>query len=344
VRAFACEVCDQLLFFENSSCLRCGTPQGFDSRALALVPLGARTRCAAASIAACNWLLDPDERQPFCASCRLTRTRPNDADSEGLEEFARAEGAKRRLLFELLDLGLPIDGADLHFDLLSSRSEPVITGHDDGLITLDLAESDDASREARRAQLDEPYRTLLGHFRHEIGHYYWPKLVEQAGEDELQRARALFGDERASYQQALDRHYAQGPPDGWSERYVSAYATMHPAEDWAESFSHYLHIHDTLQTAAAFGLVIGGPAVADDPTLSAPEIPEPDGAPFRAIIDSWLPLTYALNQVNRSMGRDDLYPFTLPAAVIEKLAYVHERVSAGATRRAGPAPQRAGQR
>lgn len=327
MRAFACEVCDQLLFFENSNCLRCGTPQGFDPGQLALVPLGARTRCAAAGIAACNWLLDPNDPQTFCASCRLTRTRPNDADSEGLEDFARAEGAKRRLLFELLDLGLPIDGSDLHFDLLSSRSQPVVTGHDAGVITLDLAESDDASREARRAQLDEPYRTLLGHFRHEIGHYYWPSLVEQAGVEELARCRALFGDERKSYQQALERHYAQGPPDGWSERYVSAYATMHPAEDWAESFSHYLHIYDTLESAAEFGLVVGGPAVTANPAPSAAVIPAPGGAPFRAMIDSWLPLTYALNQVNRSMGRDDLYPFTLAPAVIEKLGYVHQRVT-----------------
>ena len=169
-----------------------------------------------------------DDSQRFCSSCRLTRTRPNDGDAGGLVEFAKAEAAKRRLLFTLLDLGLPIDRGDLHFDLLSSRAQPIVTGHDDGLITLDLAESDDVRREARRAQLDEPYRTLLGHFRHEIGHYYWPMLVESVSESELERFRALFGDERVSYEESLEHHYAQGPPDGWRDRYVSAYATMHP--------------------------------------------------------------------------------------------------------------------
>jgi hypothetical protein len=328
MRAFTCEVCEQLLFFENSSCLRCGTSQGFDPERLALVNASERTRCAAANVAECNWLLAPDDSQRFCSSCRLTRTRPNDGDAGGLVEFAKAEAAKRRLLFTLLDLGLPIDRGDLHFDLLSSRAQPIVTGHDDGLITLDLAESDDVRREARRAQLDEPYRTLLGHFRHEIGHYYWPMLVERVGESELERFRALFGDERVSYEESLEHHYAQGPPDGWRDRYVSAYATMHPWEDWAESFSHYLHIRDTLQTAAEFGLDVGGPAVTGDPLLSATPLPELGGAPFRELIESWLPLTYALNALNRSMGHDDLYPFTLAPAVIEKLGYVHQRVTA----------------
>jgi hypothetical protein len=328
MRAFSCEVCGQLLFFENSLCLRCGTPQGFSVAGLALEPLGGRPRCSAAEIAACNWVAEADGS--LCASCRLTRTRPNDADAEGLEEFAAAESAKRRLLFELVDLGLPIDGDDLRFDLLSSHDAPVVTGHSDGLITLDLAESDDARRERRRAQLGEAYRTLLGHFRHEIGHYYWPSLVEQRGAEELERCRALFGDERQSYEAALERHYAGGPPSDWRERHVSAYATMHPAEDWAETFSHYLHIHDTLQTAAEFGLVVTGPDLAHgrERSVAAPGALD-SAAGIDAIIADWLPLTYALNAINRSMGRDDLYPFTLAPAVIEKLAYVRERVQAG---------------
>jgi hypothetical protein len=320
MRAFSCEVCAQRLFFENDLCLRCGTPQGFDPDRLEHVARGDRRGCANALLAACNWLVADDDPIGLCVSCRLTRTRPNDGDAGALEQFAEAEQAKRRLVFELLDTRLPI-GADLHFDLLSSRYEPVVTGHDHGVITLDLAESDDARREARRAQFDEPYRTLLGHFRHEIGHYYWPRLVEQAGADELARARTLFGDERASYQDALDRHYAQGPPDGWDERYVSAYATTHPSEDWAESFSHYLHMRDTLQTAAELGLTVGGAAIADEP------------APFPALVGSWLRLAWALNEVNRSMGRDDLYPFTLADTVVAKLAYVEQRVAAAATAR-----------
>jgi hypothetical protein len=332
VRAFSCDNCAQLLFFENSLCLRCSSPIGFVPSRLELITLtdlgeqahGLR-RCANA---ACNWLIEDGDPNPLCRSCRLTRVRPNDEDSEGLAAFAKAEAAKRRLLFQLFDLGLPVDEDRLRFDLLSSRSGPVVTGHTDGVITIDLAELDDAQRERRRAELDEPYRTVLGHFRHEIGHYYWPILVEGSGAEELEQWRSLFGDERTDYQEALQRHYEQGAPPDWSERHVSAYATMHPWEDWAETFAHYLHIRDTLETAAAFGIRVSGPDVQPDPALVAEPSPSAGNASFEAIIGDWLPLTYALNAVNRSMGKDDLYPFTLAPAVIEKLAYVHERVRA----------------
>jgi hypothetical protein len=336
MRAFTCDNCGQLLFFENSRCLRCSHPLGFVPSRLDIVVLddGAHVhlanstlrRCANAELARCNWVLEEGDPGPLCRSCRLTRTRPPDRDPEGLAAFAKAEGAKRRLIFQLLDLGLPI-GDDLAFDLLSSRTGPVVTGHNDGVITIDLAESDDARRERRRAELGEPYRTMLGHFRHEIGHYYWPILGERS--DALERARSLFGDERIDYEASLQRHYEQGSAPDWSDRHVSAYATMHPWEDWAETFAHYLHIRDTLETAAAFGLVVEGPAVAQDDSLSSVPMPEVTDRPFAAIIDDWLPLTYALNAINRSMGHEDLYPFTLAPMVIEKLAFVHDRVRAG---------------
>jgi hypothetical protein len=236
-----------------------------------------------------------------------------------------AEGAKRRLLFELGELGLPV-GAELRFDLLSSARGPVTTGHADGLVTLDLAESDDAHRERMRQELGEPYRTLLGHFRHEVGHYYWTVLAPD--EPRRERARALFGDERADYAAALERHYAQGAPPDWSERHVSAYATMHPAEDWAETFAHYLHIRDTLQTAAAHRVRVLGPeAVARvGPVDALVSVPREEPRAFDEILQSWLPLTYALNALNRSMGRDDLYPFVLTEPVVAKLALVHDLV------------------
>jgi hypothetical protein len=330
VRAFTCDNCGQLLFFENSLCLRCSARLGFVPSRLDIVeldgPLGATLRkCGNAGLAECNWLIEDSDPGPLCRSCALTRKRPGDDDPGGLAAFAKSEAAKRRLIFELLDLGLPI-ADDLAFDLLSSRTGPVVTGHDDGVITIDLAESDDARRERRRAELGEPYRTMLGHFRHEVGHYYWPILVERTGE--LERGRSLFGDDRLDYDTALKRHYELGPPRDWRSRYVSAYATMHPWEDWAETFAHYLHILDTLQTAAAFGLAISGPDEVRDHSLAS--LPAPDAAerPFDVIIDDWLPLTYALNAVNRSMGHEDLYPFTLATTVIEKLAFVHDRVRA----------------
>jgi len=281
-------------------CLNCGTALGFQWPERRIVESEGKPRCANERLAECNWIAPSPGA--LCACCALTRTRPADHDPEGLEGFATAEAAKRRLLFELGELGLPI-GDDLRFDLLSSRDEPVTTGHANGLITLDLAETDDAHRERMREEMGEPYRTVLGHLRHEVGHYYWMMLAPD--EDARERARRLFGDEREDYQAALDRHYAQGPPPDWPERHVSAYGTMHPMEDWAETFAHYLHIRDTLQTAQAFGLNAG------------------HGADMASMIDAWLPLTYALNQINRSMGRDDLYPFVLAPAVMDKLALVH---------------------
>jgi hypothetical protein len=333
--SFACGHCGHLVFFENSLCLNCRTPQGFVPERLELVALeGAAAkeldRCANFDLIGCNWMVEGEGR--LCRSCELTRTRPGDSDGIGLAELADAEAAKRRVILQLLDLGLPgVDPGQLSFDLLSSEAEPVQTGHDDGVITIDLAESDDARREARRTELGEPYRTMLGHLRHELGHYFQPLLL--SGEDDWNACRELFGDERADYGEALERHYESGPPADWPERFVSAYATMHPWEDWAETWAHYLHIRDTLQTASEYGVVVAGPrAVADTRELES--TPRPDTAEhgFDEVLGEWLPLTYALNAVNRSMGREDLYPFTLAQPVIDKLRFVHEHVLAAGAR------------
>jgi hypothetical protein len=332
VRAFTCPNCSQLVFFENVSCLRCGTALGFrpERRDIAAVPGDGQPglwRCVNHVVAGCNWLVA--NAGELCVSCTLTRTRPHDADLVGgpiAEAFRAAEAAKRRLVFQLLELGLPgvshegpVEGRP-HFDLLTEVGEPVTTGHLEGVITVDLAESDDVHRERMRRELGEPYRTMLGHLRHEIGHYYWTRLVSA---EALAEWRMLFGDERVDYREALDRHYESGPPSGWADRYVSAYAAAHPWEDWAETFAHYLHIRDTLQTAAAFGLLVTGP----QPDLSLASTPSLDPQHrFEDIVADWLPLTYALNAVNRSMGKDDLYPFVLTETATEKLNFVHERV------------------
>src|SRR5579875_1190433 len=197
MRSFACGHCGQLVFFENFVCLHCGTPQGFVPDGLDLVALeGGHARlhrCLNSEIARCNWMVESVDT--LCRSCVLTRTRPHSDDAEGMAEFASAEAAKRRVIFQLIELGLPDVTRDaLCFDLLSSTGEPVTTGHADGVITIDLAESDDAHREQRRQELAEPYRTMLGHLRHELGHYFQPRLVQ--GEADWERCRALFGDER----------------------------------------------------------------------------------------------------------------------------------------------------
>jgi hypothetical protein len=335
MHAFSCPRCGQLVFFENTACLRCGSDLAFDPEQLRFVVLvGDRgVRCANADLAECNWLAATPGG--LCRSCELTRTRPADDDHEALGAFARAESAKRRLVFQLLTLGLSVvprdeeTGTGVAFDLLSSGEEPVTTGHAGGVITLDLAESDDVHRERVRTQLDEPYRTVLGHFRHEIGHQQFPVLV---GDDDLPGSRHLFGDETTDYQEALDRHYEDGPPADWRDRFVSGYATMHPAEDWAETFAHYLHIRATLQTARAYRVRVEGPDVEGATGQHASDPVALDTTDFDAIVDAWLPLSYALNAISRSMGEDDLYPFVLPPAVLDKLAFVHRLVRRAATR------------
>ena len=331
MRDFTCPNCGQRLAFENSVCLNCGSSLGFSLDDLALLVIAPPAEsehagavdeslyhlCANLHLAECNWLVETSPTGRLCVSCALTRTRPN--DTVAMASFASAERAKRRLIAELHELKLPIVGRDqdpqygLAFDLLSSQFEQVFTGHEDGLITLDLAEGDDVHREQLRISMDEPYRTLLGHFRHEIGHYYQYRLIGTSPEY-LQRYHELFGDPEADYQAALDRHYSEGAPAGWEDHYVSSYATMHPAEDWAETFAHYLHIRDTLDTAAAFGMAAAS-ATFERKVLG------PSG--FDTIIEMWLPLAWALNMVNRSMGKEDLYPFVLPPAVLEKMRFIH---------------------
>lgn len=340
MRAFACERCGQLVFFENTVCLRCGTPLGYDpfTRSMVAVDPDRHNRCSNTALVGCNWLV-PTGVWALCVSCRLTRTLPAVHDDETVAALAQAEAAKRRLVVQLRDLSLPLRGwmdvgdGGLAFDLLSSKSGLVTTGHLDGIITIDLAESDNSYRVKIRDELDEPYRTVLGHMRHEVGHYYWTLLVDQGGR--LEDFRARFGDERSGYDTALASHYSGGPSPGWEDSYVSAYAAAHPWEDWAETFAHYLHIRDTLQTAAAWRMRVDGPSVDGGPwrrrDLAATPTDDADATGFEAVIDDWLPLTYALNAIMRSMGRDDLYPFVLSATAIDKLAFVHDLVRAAAT-------------
>ncbi|MFF0815597.1 putative zinc-binding metallopeptidase [Rhodococcus sp. NPDC003318] len=339
MRDFACPSCGHQLAFENSLCLRCNTRIGFDPESVTLVaivedaqrpsdgevPADAFRLCDNMHLARCNWIVrvDEDASGPaLCPSCALTRTRPTDDDTAALDAFAEAEAAKRRLLVELTELRLPVVSRDedpesgLAFDLLSSRDRPVTTGHASGVITLDLAEGDDAHREQLRVAMAEPYRTLLGHFRHEIGHYYQSVLV--ASDESRARFVELFGDPEEDYRAALDRYYADGPVAGWADIHVSAYASMHPAEDWAETFAHYLHLRDTLDTAAEFGLA---------PARTSLDRRRVEPGEFDRLIESWLPLAWSLNMLNRSMGRPDLYPFVLAPAVLDKMRFVHARIA-----------------
>jgi hypothetical protein len=353
-RAYRCQ-CGRQVYFRNSQCLRCGTPLGYVASSGTLLPLqrgpekgtwqvhGTRDaratvyrRCANfTSPAGCNWLIStsgPRARAKLCEACALNRTIPDLSRAENQLLWKRMEKAKRRLVSQLIGLGLPVaskvdedpeHGLACNF-LRSVPGRPrVMTGHGNGIITINLEEADDPVRERTRQEMDEPYRTLLGHFRHEVGHYYWDRLV--AATHWLAPCRALFGDERLSYGQALKAHYEEGPPPDWRRRFVSSYASTHPWEDWAETWAHYLHIRDTLDTAVSFGIQACAEDLEEQPfdrdDLWNPE--DPGGEEFLGLLHSWIDITGVMNEMSAAMGQQDFYPFVLPCAAVIKLHFIH---------------------
>jgi hypothetical protein len=338
MKIFTCPACANIVYFENRSCEACGGRLGYRPSANAmsapedhLAPDHGRRLCANAGAEACNWLIEPGDDGPFCRACVHNGIIPDLSQPGHLDAWRRMEEAKRRMIYSLLRWSLPLptraEDPDhgLRFEFLADEpadGPKAMTGHADGVITIALAEADDVERERRRAAMGEPYRTLLGHFRHEIGHFYWNLLIRDGGR--LDACRAVFGDDRLDYGEALQRHHGEGPPADWRDSYVSAYATMHPWEDFAETWAHCMHIVDTLETAAAFGLSVrprapGGEALAADVAFD----------PYRArtfddIMSAWLPVAVAVNALNRSMGTPDLYPFVLTPAATAKLAFVHQ--------------------
>ena len=353
MRIFHCDHCDHLVFFENHSCVSCSRRLAFlpDIREIgSLDAVGGGTWASPLEGASasgyrlcenytahdvCNWAVPADDPHPLCSSCRLTSVIPDLWVPGHREAWYKLEVAKRRLVYTLLHLRLRVDnrvddpGHGLAFEFKADPTDldapAVLTGHASGVITINVAEADDAERERRRRALHEPYRTLLGHVRHEVGHYYWERLIE--GTDRLEPFRRLFGDERADYGASLQSHYEQGPPGDWQQRFVTAYATAHPWEDWAETWAHYLHMTDTLETAAACGVSIR-PRRRDEPALR--QVPPSAGQPhaaFDGLMASWFPLTYVLNNLNRGLGVPDAYPFVLSEPVIDKLRFVHDVVT-----------------
>jgi hypothetical protein len=352
VKTFNCDTCGQRLMFENVSCLGCNHTLGYipdvadlsalepapDGEWQALTPAakGRRFRKCAnyEQQHACNWMVPVEDFQSHCLACRLNRTVPDLSDPENVERWAKVEIAKRRLIYTLLTLGLPVVDKDtdpingLAFDLLADvPGEPrVLTGHADGLITINVSEAHSDVRERMRREMGEKYRTLVGHFRHEIGHYYWQVLISNS--PHLSAYRKLFGDEREDYGAAIQRHYQQGAPDDWQDHYIAEYASSHPWEDWAETWGNYLHIVDTLESARDAGLILQHPARlegAEVPDLSTTES-------FDEMLDAWFPLTFALNNINRSLGHRDIYPFILSQPVITKLKFIHHVIQQAGNR------------
>ncbi|MFC3072111.1 zinc-binding metallopeptidase family protein [Shinella pollutisoli] len=350
MKLFTCRTCGQTVHFDNRLCVRCGAMLGFvagDVTLHALVPAGeglwalapggggALYRfCDNALHGVCNWLVPADGPHAFCEACRHNRIVPV-TDPRGLERWRRIGLAQRHLFYSLLRWNLPRPTREedpeggLVFDFLADELDEngnvvsaAMTGHEAGLISLRAAEADDEVRESVRVSMNEPYRSLLGHFRHEIGHFYWQRLVRD--EATLEEARRLFGDERADYAAALRRNYDEGPPADWQQHFISTYASSHPAEDFAECWAHFFHIVDTLETARAFGLVTDPKGHAE---LEAEVTFDPYRAPDAArLVEAWIPLSVALNAIQRSMGQPDSYPFVLPPPVVEKLDFINRLV------------------
>jgi hypothetical protein len=358
MKTFRCDNCGHPLFFENVQCLQCGSALAFLPDRLALCAVEPvpgeqeslwqrkkrnRRRTARhryrlcrnhTEHQACNFAVPATDPNVLCVSCRQTRVLPDLSLPENRERWYRIEVAKRRLFYTLAKLGLVSrdppagqrDGPVFEF-LADLPGQQVLTGHCEGLITLNIAEADDAERVRRRVAMHEPYRTLLGHLRHESGHYYWDQLILGGGR--VKEFREMFGDESADYGRALDAYYsAGGPRVGWQSRYVSGYATAHPWEDWAETWAHYLHMVDLLETASSYNTRLVVPGNDADEAQDVADPFQTGAGDFDELVDQWIPLTLLLNSLNRSLGQDDAYPFALTARALDKLRFVHNVIHA----------------
>ncbi|MDR0226161.1 MAG: putative zinc-binding peptidase [Burkholderiaceae bacterium] len=358
MRVFNCDACGHPVFFDSVQCVHCGATLAFIPellRVAALRPAAAPTPAPASGtlwslltdraagapryklcshrgpVGQCNFALSADDAHALCASCRQTRWLPDLSAPANALHWTRIEAAKRQLFYTLSKLGLGPDAghAEPRFELLADLpgQEPVMTGHANGTITLNVAEADDAERARRRLALHEPYRTLIGHLRHESGHFFWDQLVQSTGR--IDEFRSLFGDERQDYGQALQHYYGRDPLDtGWRSQFISAYATAHPWEDWAETWAHYLHMVDLLETAASYGTHLGLPTATGLAPVQRVHDPFEPGAArnFQAMVDQWVPLTLLANSLNRSLGHGDAYPFATSAGALRKLQFVHDAV------------------
>ena len=351
MKTFRCDHCGHPLFFENVTCLQCGSSLAFLPDRLALCAVeptegeGLWRRKTASgrmegapkyrlchnttAYQACNFAVPEGDPNPLCVSCRQTRVLPDLSIPGNVDRWFQIEAAKRRLFFTLARLGLVAvtppngerDGPVFEFKA-DVPGQMVMTGHADGVITLNVAEADDAERVKRRVELHEPYRTLLGHLRHESGHYYWDRLIDEGGR--VDDFRQVFGDESIDYAQALQNHYASGGhPPGWENSFVSAYATSHPWEDWAETWAHYLHMVDLLETAAAYNTRVEVPGAGGDEVDDPFEMPD-----FDKLVEQWVPVTLLVNSLNRSLGQGDAYPFALSKPALDKLRFVHDVIRA----------------
>lgn len=345
MRHYQCQ-CGNVLFFDNSVCVQCGAQVGYDVAGDQMVTLDEAAnfrRCEnGLNYAVCNWVLPSERTEAFCPACQLNRTIPDVTDPANLDAWHKVEIAKRRILFTLARLGLspvskiedPANG--LAFDFLRPDvGGQVLTGHEDGVITVNVEEAEESEREKRRAMLGEQYRTLIGHFRHEVAHYYWDRFFKDRPDDDpnLQAFREVFGDEREDYEAALQRHYSQGPIAAAPGTFITTYASVHPWEDWAETWAHYMHMLDGTETARSFGLYSDAVPIPFTPfpteTVTLPPQlvwPEGEQEEFLTLLHSWAKLAPAINEVVASLGHPTFYPFVFSESIIRKFFFVHHMV------------------
>jgi len=299
MQRFSCD-CGQPLFFESTHCNYCGQAVGYNPDTKSMTTLSGANRTGSF----------------------VTLSIPRN-----ITRWGRFEQAKKRLLYGLSMLNLPITNGwqdknnGVLFDFIEDQrsnfnvSEVQInTGHLDGVITVNALEADDIAREVAKDKMNESYRTLLGHLRHEIGHYYYKYCLANVPGFKSDFTD-LFGDPTLNYQEALDNYYIEGSDKSWSDNYVSRYASSHPLEDWAECWSHYLILTDTLESANAYGVL------ADSPHESG----------FSSLANQWRTFSVVLNELNRSVGLADAYPFVMNQKVEAKLTLVARTVSYLAT-------------
>lgn len=347
MKTFYCQQCQNQVFFDNTYCEQCQAALGYivEQKTIGtFIPIAPQLwrhldpsdpapdfkPCYNYSAyQVCNWMIPVHDPEIYCPSCRLTAKIPDLSIVENQLYWGALEQAKRRFLYLTQQMHIfprpkvnDQDRYGLQFNfLIPLEHEPVMTGHANGVITLNASEANVVHRETTRINMGENYRTLLGHFRHESGHYYFDLLTYHHPEW-LAQFRQLFGDEQQDYGQALQRYYEQGAPVDWRAAYISPYASAHPWEDWAETWAHYLHMMDTLDTAYHTGLRLE-PNRANDPVMRFQESPI-GSQDFEQTLINWFSLSYSLNALNRSMGLGDAYPFTLSNHVLDKLRFIHK--------------------
>ncbi len=340
MKVFQCGNCRHSVFFENYTCENCGHLSGFRASDRKMLTFEANTDvlvsdrehiaykyCKNYRHHVCNWVIEKTDTADYCSACQLNRTIPNLSDTDNFEKWQALEIAKHRLIYQLQKIGLALpsrmDTEDgLCFDFVARQNNPnLMTGHANGVVTVLLQEADSVIREQMRKQFLEPYRTLVGHLRHEVGHYFWDRLVYK-NHNVLSEFRSIFGDEQCDYGNALQSYYKNGAPSNWQKSYISKYATSHPWEDWAETWAHYLHVMDMVETAYFFGVNVKPIGVKKG--MKAKVTFDPYTIEdFDVIIKTCVPLSFAVNSINRAMGIPDVYPFVITRPVIEKMKFIH---------------------